>query len=61
MAARVVQGVGAAMLFPTSMAVLSDAFPPERRDRAIGTIVGLACIGAAAGPFVGGLVTEHLG
>ena len=60
-AARVVQGVGAAMLFPTSMAVLSDAFPPERRDRAIGTIVGLACIGAAAGPFVGGLVTEHLG
>jgi EmrB/QacA subfamily drug resistance transporter len=58
---RVVQGLGAALLFPTSMAVLSDAFPPERRDRAIGAIVGLAGIGAAAGPFVGGFVAEHLG
>ncbi len=60
-AGRVVQGLGAAMLFPTSLAVLADAFPADRRDSAIGVIVGLGGLGAAAGPFVGGFVAEHLG
>src|SRR5438552_3000135 len=58
---RVVQGIGAALLFPASMAVLTDAFPADRRDRAIGTIVGLAGVGAAVGPFVGGFVADRFG
>lgn len=58
--ARVVQGVGAAALFPASMAVLVDAFPGERQARAIGIIVGISGIGMALGPFVGGVLTETL-
>jgi EmrB/QacA subfamily drug resistance transporter len=58
--ARIVQGLGAAPLFPASMAVLVDAFPAERQAKAIGLIVGIAGIGAALGPFVGGLLTETL-
>jgi EmrB/QacA subfamily drug resistance transporter len=58
--ARIVQGIGAAALFPASMAVLVDAFPGERQARAIGIIVGISGVGAALGPFVGGLLTETL-
>jgi MFS family permease len=53
-ALRVLQGVGAAIAFPVSLAVVTNAFPGERVQRAIGIVFGIAVIGTAAGPFVGG-------
>jgi EmrB/QacA subfamily drug resistance transporter len=58
--ARVVQGMGAAILFPLSIAVVTNAFPEERRKRAIGNLYGLAAAATAVGPFVGGGLTEAL-
>ncbi len=57
-AARIVQGLGAAIAFPVSIAIVTNAFPPERVARAIGIVFGFGVIGTAAGPFVGGLLTE---
>ena len=59
-AARAVQGAGAAVVMPLAMALLGAAFPPERRGWAIGifsSITGLAVLG---GPMIGGAVTEGL-
>jgi EmrB/QacA subfamily drug resistance transporter len=53
---RVVQAVGAALLMPSSLALLLDAFPPERRARAIGAWAGIGGAAAALGPPVGGLL-----
>ena len=58
---RVIQGVGAAILFPVSVAVITNAFPERRRGAAIGDVYGLAAIGTAIGPFVGGAISQHLG
>jgi EmrB/QacA subfamily drug resistance transporter len=58
---RIVQGMGCAILFPVTIAVVTNAFPEERRKRAIGNLYGLAAIATAAGPFVGGGVTESIG
>ena len=60
-AARAVQGVGAAMMVPQSLAIISAAFPPEIRGRAIGTWAGAASIATALGPAVGGLMIDSLG
>ena len=59
-AARAVQGAGAAVITPTSLALLVEAFPAERRGQALGlfgAITGLAVLG---GPVVGGAVTQGL-
>lgn len=53
---RVAQAVGAALLMPSSLALLLDAFPPERRARAIGAWAGIGGAAAALGPPVGGLL-----
>jgi len=53
-AARVVQGVGGALLTPASLAILQASFRPEDRARAIGAWSGLSGVAAAAGPLVGG-------
>ncbi len=53
-AARVVQGVGAALLTPGSLAILQATFAPADRSRAIGTWSGWSGIASAAGPLVGG-------
>ncbi|MBJ8345785.1 MFS transporter [Antrihabitans sp. YC2-6] len=58
--ARVVQGIGAALIFPVSVSVLTNAFPAVRAGRAIGLCYGIAGLGNAAGPLVGGLLTEEL-
>jgi EmrB/QacA subfamily drug resistance transporter len=58
-AARTVQGVGAALLIPGSLAILSASFAEERRDRAIATWSGFTSITAAVGPLVGGWLIEH--
>jgi MFS family permease len=57
---RVVQGVGAAILFPVSLSVLANAFEGDARAHAIGLVVGVATIGNAVGPFVGGVLTDLL-
>ena len=58
--ARLLQGVGAAIIFPLSIAVVTNTFPEERRKRAIGNLYGLAAAATAVGPFVGGGLTELL-
>ncbi len=52
--ARVVQGVGGALLSPASLAILQASFRPDDRARAIGAWTGLGGVAAAAGPLVGG-------
>jgi MFS family permease len=50
--ARILQGIGAAMLTPGSLAMIQGAFEPESRARAIGSWSGLGSVAAAIGPFV---------
>ncbi|MFI5914725.1 MFS transporter [Dactylosporangium sp. NPDC051541] len=59
-AARAVQGVGAAAVMPLALALLGVAFPAERRGWAIGVFSGLTGLAVLAGPVVGGAVTEGL-
>src|SRR5436190_1850589 len=55
---RILVGVGAALSFPVGIAALTNAFPPERRQAAIGNAYGIAAAGTALGPFVGGALSE---
>ena len=59
--ARALQGLGAALMVPQSLAIISAAFPPEIRGRAIGTWAGAASITTALGPAVGGFLIDSLG
>src|SRR6267143_3248859 len=58
-AARAVQGVGAALLVPGSLALISASFEPARRGQAIGTWSGFSGITAAIGPLLGGWRMSH--
>ncbi|MDM0041152.1 MFS transporter [Variovorax sp. J22G21] len=58
-AARAVQGVGAALLVPGSLALISAAFPEKERGKAIGTWSGFSGITAAIGPVLGGWLVDH--
>ena len=58
---RAVQGLGAALIFPVSVSVLTNTLPAEKSSHAIGLAYGIAGLGNAAGPLVGGLLTETLG
>lgn len=58
-AARLLQGVGAALLTPGSLAILETTFRPEDRAPAIGAWSALGSIAAAVGPFVGGLLVDQ--
>jgi EmrB/QacA subfamily drug resistance transporter len=57
-AARAVQGAGAALLVPGSLALISASFHPDDRGRAIGAWSGLAGVAGALGPFVGGWLID---
>jgi EmrB/QacA subfamily drug resistance transporter len=57
-AARVLQGVGGALLAPGSLALIAASFRPEDRSRAIGAWSGLGGTAGAVGPFVGGALVE---
>ncbi|MEL6202150.1 MAG: DHA2 family efflux MFS transporter permease subunit [Pseudomonadota bacterium] len=60
-AARVVQGIGAAIMVPGSLAILAKAYPKEERGAAIGTWAAASAVTTALGPMVGGLVLQTLG
>jgi EmrB/QacA subfamily drug resistance transporter len=57
--ARSIQGVGAALLVPGSLAIISTSFDEESRGRAIGTWSGFTAITTAVGPVLGGWLVEH--
>jgi EmrB/QacA subfamily drug resistance transporter len=59
-AARAVQGAGAALLLTLGLALLSAAFPPERRGAAIGMFSAVTGLSVASGPLVGGAVVEGI-
>jgi len=58
---RIFQGIGGAMIFGTSIAILSSVFPPNERGRVLGINVAGVYLGLAIGPFFGGVLTQHLG
>jgi EmrB/QacA subfamily drug resistance transporter len=60
LAARTVQGVGAAAVMPLSLTILTGAFPPQRRGAVVGIWGGLGGLAVAGGPLVGGAVTEGM-
>ena len=60
-AMRFLQGIGGAMIFGTSVAILTSVFPASERGRVIGINVGAVYLGLSVGPTVGGLMTDALG
>jgi EmrB/QacA subfamily drug resistance transporter len=58
--ARAAQGIGAALLVPGSLAIISNSFPESERGRAIGTWSGFSAITTAIGPVIGGWLIEHV-
>jgi DHA2 family methylenomycin A resistance protein-like MFS transporter len=59
---RVLQGLGAAIMLPASLSLLSHAFPhPEERTKAVSYWASIVSLGFAAGPVLGGILTNYLG
>jgi len=60
-ALRALSGLGSAMMFGTSMAILVSVFPQSERGKAIGVNTSVVYFALASGPFFGGMLTQHLG
>jgi EmrB/QacA subfamily drug resistance transporter len=58
--ARVVQGIGAALMNPATLSIITATFPPRQRGTAIGIWAGVSAMALAIGPLVGGLLTQHI-
>jgi len=55
------QGIGSAMVFCTNIAIISSVFPPKERGTAMGINAAVVYVSIAAGPSLGGFITQHLG
>lgn len=60
-ALRIPQGIGAAMIFGTGVAILTSVFPVEERGKALGINSASVYLGLSLGPFLGGILTQQLG
>jgi EmrB/QacA subfamily drug resistance transporter len=58
--ARVLQGVGSALMNPATLSIITATFPPRQRGMAIGIWAGVSAMALAIGPLAGGLITQHL-
>jgi EmrB/QacA subfamily drug resistance transporter len=58
---RVVQGLGASMIFAIGPAIIGDAFQPQERGRALGWLGTIVAAGSSTGPVAGGLLLQHFG
>src|ERR671929_1358249 len=59
-AARTVQGIGAALMNPATLSIITATFPPRQRGMAIGIWAGVSAMARAIGPLVGGILTEKI-
>jgi EmrB/QacA subfamily drug resistance transporter len=58
---RILQGIGTAMIFVSSLAIVTEVFPPRERGKAIGINVASVYVGLSLGPILGGLLTQYMG
>lgn len=59
--ARVIQGIGSAMIFVTGLAIITSVYPPKERGKAIGINITAVYVGLVMGPVLGGFLTQYLG
>jgi EmrB/QacA subfamily drug resistance transporter len=57
---RAVQGIGAALMMPATLSIITHAFPASERGKAIGTWAGVSALALSIGPVVGGFLTEYV-
>ena len=59
-ASRAIQGIGAALMMPATLSIITNAFPAAERGKAIGTWAGVSALALSIGPVVGGALTEYV-
>jgi EmrB/QacA subfamily drug resistance transporter len=57
---RAIQGIGAALMMPATLSIITNAFPAAERGKAIGTWAGVSALALSIGPVIGGFLTEYV-